>query len=186
MKVAAALLVITTCATPPRPPAGPAAPHLVVPQLEHDVRVDEWFYDTEIPFRYENRTTDTLVLTGCRPPNPPVLEWWDGTRWRMAFPHIELDCLSSPFVIPPGRVIHDTVHVRVSQDSIAPDGHRVSPYWLASRGVGEYRLVWPLQTQAPLAARAYHGGSLRPLSERVSNTFRLRPRREAATHQRNR
>jgi hypothetical protein len=181
VRLAALLLVIGACASLPRAPAGPATPHFVVPGLEHELRVNDVFYRAEIPFRYTNQTGDTLVIAVCNPPDPPVLEWWDGTRWREAFPHITRDCLSSPFVIPPGTVIHDTLHVRVSVDSLAPDGHKVSPSWLASRGDGEYRLVWPLRTQGSLAERAaYRGGPLRPESERVSNTFRLRPRREAA------
>lgn len=181
VRLAAVLLAIGACTTLPRAPAGPMTPHLVVPGLEHDLRVNDLFYRAEIPFRYTNQTGDTLVFAVCNPPRPPVLEWWDGTRWREAFQHIELDCLSSPFVIPPGTVIHDTLNLRVSRDSLAPNGHRAGSYWLASRDGGEYRLVWPLRTQGSLAERAaYRGGPLRPESERVSNTFRLRPRREAA------
>jgi hypothetical protein len=153
----------------------------VVPALEYELRDDSQVYHATIPFRYTNRTPDTLVLTGCNPPPRPVLEWWNGTEWRFAFHHIELGCLSSPFVIPPGTIIEDTLRLRVSRDSVLPDGHGVNPYWLASRTVGEYRLNWPLQSQAPLAERRrFHGGPLRPLSERVSNTFRLRVRRAMA------
>lgn len=174
-RILIALVLAIACSSVPRAPAGPASPHLLVPAREYHLRDDGQLYHAEIPFRYTNRTGDTLVLTGCNPPPRPTLEWWDGSRWRYAFDHIQLDCLSSPFVIPPGTVIHDTLHLRVSPDSVLRDGHGVRPYWLASRTVGEYRLTWPLQSQALTAdRRARYGGPLRPLSERASNTFRLR------------
>jgi hypothetical protein len=181
VKLLVAALLALGCATAPRSPSGPEAPHLVVPAPEYELRDDGQLYHAEIPFRYTNRTPDTLVLAGCNPPPRPVLEWWSGTQWHFAFDHIELDCLSSPFVMPPGTIIDDTLRLRVSRDSVLPDGHGVSPHWRASRTVGEYRLVWPLRSQAlPGERRRFHAGPLRPLSERVSNTFRLRLRRAAA------
>jgi hypothetical protein len=154
---------------------------LVVPGPEYEVRDDGQVYHAQIPFRYTNRTLDTLVLTGCNPPPRPLLEWWNGTEWHFAYDQIALGCRSSPFVIPPGTVIDDTLRLRVSPDSVRPDGRAVIPYWVASRTVGEYRLTWPLRSQAsPADRRRLHGGPLRPLSERVSNTFRLRLRRAAA------
>ena len=181
MRLAVALLALSACSNAPRAPLGPPEPHLVVSDPDQDLRVDDLFYHADIPFRYANQTPDTVVITGCRPPPPPTLEWWDGMQWRLALYDIRLGCLSAPFVIPQGRVINDTLHIRVSRDSLGPDGRHVRPYWLASRGVGEYRLVWPLKTQGSVADRAaFRGGALRPLAERVSNTFRLRPRREAA------
>jgi hypothetical protein len=169
-----ALLLAPACSGSPRAPAGPEAPHLVVPQLEHRVRIDGIFYRAEIPFRYTNRTADTLVLTGCRPPGSPIVEWWDGTRWRLAFDHVTDLCLSPPFAIPPRTTVHDTLYLVVSRDSIAPSGNLITPHWLASTGSGEYRLVWSVQDQAaPSAPNRSHGGAARPLAERISNTFRL-------------
>jgi hypothetical protein len=172
--VLAVALVLLSCNAPSAPP-GPAAPHLVVPEEEYVIRGDSEMYAAEIPFRYTNRTQDTLVITGCRPPEPPRLEWWTGSEWRLAFQHASLLCLSPPFVIPPGTVIDDTLRLHVPRDTIGPGGSVIMPYWEASHRLGEYRLVWPLQNQAPPAKRSeWQGGGVRPLGERVSNTFRLR------------
>jgi hypothetical protein len=156
------------------PPEGPPSPHLVVLGDEHEVRLDDSdFYRAEIPFRYTNRTGETLVLTGCSPPEAPQLEWWSGEDWRPAFHHIVLLCLSAPFVIPPNRVIHDTLRLRVNRDSIGPAGV-VAPHWQASHTSGQYRLMWPLRNRASADhSDEWLGGSVRPLEERVSNTFRL-------------
>jgi hypothetical protein len=145
-----------------------------VPALDYTVRAQGTFYRPEIPFRYTNWTSDTLVLTGCHPPSEPHLEWWDGEEWRSAFDRIELLCLSSPFAIPPGTIIDDTVRVNVSRDPTGPGGRPIGPHWKASHGVGEYRLMWPLQKQAsPAEHQEGLGGAPRPVAERVSNVFRL-------------
>jgi hypothetical protein len=190
MKLLVAVCFALGCASashaPPAPqtplaPRGPDIPHLFVPGSEYEVRDDGHTYHAEIPFRYTNRTSDTLVFTGCNLPPRPLLEWWTGTEWHYAYDQIEFGCRDSPFVIPPGTVIEDTLRLRVSRDSIRPDGRQVMPYWVASRTVGEYRLTWPLRSQAPIGVdRRRHGGPLRPIAERVSNTFRLRLRRAAA------
>ena len=184
MKLLVVVLLTLGCASvpkvPPAPP-GPDIPSLFVPGSEYEVRDDGRAYHALIPFRYTNHTPDTLVITGCNPPPRPLLEWWTGAEWHYAYDQIELGCLSSPFVILPGTVIEDTLRLRVSRDSILPDGRHVMPYWLASRTVGDYRLTWPLRSQAPIIEnRRFHGGPLRPIAERVSNTFRLRLRRAPA------
>ena len=174
MRVLCVALLVVACSGSQTAPDEASAGHLVVLQAEHDVRVDDFFYRAEIPFRYTNATGRTLVITGCKPPRPPLLEWWNGVEWRAAFDHIELLCLSPPFVIAPGTVIVDTLRLMVARDSITPTGRRIGPHWEASRGVGEYRLVWSLQDPAPRdASDPYLGGPGRPLAERVSNTFRL-------------
>src|SRR5688572_19361022 len=104
MRVLAAVLLALGCATASRAPSGTQAPHLVVPAPEYEVRDDGQVYHAEIPFRYTNRTLDTLVLTGCNPPPRPLIEWWNGTEWHFAYDQIALGCRSSPFVIPPGTV----------------------------------------------------------------------------------
>ena len=178
MKGVGALFVLVACTNAPPATIAPVGGHLVVPRLEHELSVSGPLYGADIPFRYATQTSDTLVITRCGAPRAPMLEWWDGTQWREAFHHIGLSCLGPPFVIPPGTVIHDTLRVRAFSDSIGPRGNKVIPYWLTSHDVGQYRLVWPLRAQAPPAERAaFRAGPLRPLSERVSNTFRLRLRR---------
>jgi hypothetical protein len=168
------LLIIPACSALSAPDELPS-PQLVVPDVEYAVRIEGDSYRAEIPFRYTNRTGDTLVLTGCHPPGVPRLQWWNGDAWLMAFQYIELLCLSAPFVIPPGMIIDDTLRLQVSRDSIGPTGHLTLPYWEASPSVGEYRLMWPLQNQAPPAEREQGlGGPARPLADRISNTFRLR------------
>jgi hypothetical protein len=170
-----ALAVLLLGCSAPNAPAGPASPHLVVSELEYTVRGDSQMYRAEIPFRYTNRTADTLVISECRAPAPPRLEWWTGSEWRPAFEHVWLACGPSAFVIPPATVIEDTLRLDVPRDSIGPGGSHLRPSWQASHRVGEYRLVWPLQNQGSPAERSEgRGGGLRPLAERVSNTFRLR------------
>jgi hypothetical protein len=175
MRIALGLLFIIPACHALSAPDEVRSPQLVVPGVEHAVRLEGGFYSAEIPFRYTNRTGDTLVITGCHPPGVPRLEWWNGEAWRMAFQYIELMCLSAPFVIAPGTIIDDTVRLSVFRDSVGPSGHLTLPHWEASRSVGEYRLMWPLQNQAPPARRReYLGGTPRPLADRISNTFRLR------------
>jgi hypothetical protein len=149
--------------------------HLEVFEDEYAVRLDNGFYRAEIPYRYTNHTGETLLITGCHPPRHPTLEWWNGDEWRPAFMHVELLCLSAPFVIAPEAVIDDTLRLQVSRDSVGPTGRLVVPYWEASHEVGDYRLVWSLKDRAPLShPDPWLGGPLRPLAERASNTFRLR------------
>jgi hypothetical protein len=175
VRVLCAALLVIACSASQTGPDEPSAGHLVVLQPEHDVRIEDFRYRAEIPFRYTNATGRTLVIIGCNPPRPPLLEWWTGVEWRAAFEHIELLCLSQPFVIAPGTVIVDTLRLAVARDSIGPTGHRIRPHWQASHGVGEYRLVWSLRDPArPDANDPWLGGAARPLAERVSNTFRLR------------
>ena len=175
MKPVVALAVLFLgCGAPDAPP-GPASPHLLVPEREYAVGGDSEMYRADIPFRYTNRTVDTLVISQCRPPAPPRLEWWNGSQWRPAFEPGSLLCGLSAFVIPPATVIEDTLRLDVARDSIGPGGGLIRPFWEASHRVGEYRLVWPVQNQAsPIKRNDGRGGGLRPLSERVSNTFRLR------------
>lgn len=174
-RIIVGVVVITACSgTPPAPP-GPDLPYLVVPLSEITLRVEAGQYVGVIPFRYTNHTSDTLVMTGCSPPEIPVLEWWTGTAWRPAYEHTFLLCLSPPFVVPPGTVLDRTRQIHVFVDSIGPAGRLILPYWKASRTVGEYRLVWSVQDQGtPAQRKDWHGGASRPLAERVSNTFRLR------------
>lgn len=144
-------------------------------ELEYAVRGDSEMYRAEIPFRYTNRTADTLVILECRPPAAPRLEWWNGSQWQPAFDHVSLLCGPSAFVIPPTTVIVDTLRLDVPRDSLGPGGSHLRPFWRASHRVGEYRLVWPLQNQgSPTKRGEAQGGGMRPLAERVSNTFRLR------------
>jgi hypothetical protein len=184
LKLFVAVLLALACASAtqvPPAPRGPDVPHLFVPDAEHELRDDGQAYHATIPFRYTNRTPDTLVLTGCMPPPRPLLEWWTGTQWHFAYDQVAFGCRDAPFVILPGTLIEDTLHLRVSRDSIRPDGRHVMPSWLASRTGGEYRLTWPLRSQAAVVAdRRHYGGPLRPVAERVSNTFRLRIRRAPA------
>jgi hypothetical protein len=161
------------CGTPNAPP-GPASPHLVVSELEYAVRVDRDrdTYRADIPFRYTNRTADTLVISECMAPAPPRLEWWNGSEWRLAFHDVRLACGPNAFVIPPATVIVDTLRLDVPRDSINP--LMSVPFWLANHREGEYRLMWPLQNQGSPTERSEGlGGGLRPVAERVSNTFRL-------------
>jgi hypothetical protein len=174
VRVALAIVLIIAGCNAPSAPRESTTPHLVVPAPEYAVRVEGEYYRAEIPFRYTNRTSGTVVLTGCRPPSSPMLEWWDGTQWRLAFQHVELMCLSAPFVIPRATVIDDTVRLQVARDSIGSSGRLTLPYWDASHDVGDYRLVWRLQDPGtPGEESEMQGGRMRPLAERVSNTFRL-------------
>ena len=167
--------MLTGCSNTAPAPPGPDAPYVVVPLSEATLRVEEGMYVGTVRFRYTNHTPDTLVMTGCNPPERPILEWWTGSAWRPAYQQIQLMCLSPPFVVPPGMVLDRTLAISSFIDSIGPAGRLVLPYWEASHTIGQYRLVLRVQDRGSLAQREdWHGGASRPLAERVSNTFRLR------------
>ena len=171
--VAVAMLV--ACSNTPPAPPGPDAPYLVAPFAERTLRLESGAYVGVLRFRYTNHTPDTVVMTGCNPPGDPVLEWWTGTAWRPAYQHLQVLCGSPPFLVPPGTELKRTREIHVLADSMGPAGRLDLPYWQASRTVGQYRLIWAVQDQGSPAQREnWQGGALRPLAERVSNTFRLR------------
>ena len=161
-------------AAPPHAPREPRAPPLVVTDSSLALKVGEWSYRADIPFRYTNRSRHTAAIPGCRPPGPPELQWWDGSRWAPAYDVIESACLSPPFLIAPGAFVVDTLRVVVSRDGTGPTGRPFEPAWRGPRTSADYRLVWDLHDAAPRSTRdRYRVGPLRPLAARVSNTFRL-------------
>ena len=175
MRVLCAIVILVACSGTQPAPAGPDAPYLVVPQIEHTARLVDGFYVGKVPYQYTNHGADTVVMTGCGPPESPILEWWTGNEWRPAYEQMSLMCLSPPFVVPPRTILNRTYDIHVYNDSISPSGRPFVGYWQASRTIGEYRLVWRVQDQGSSAQRdKWEGGALRPFAERVSNTFRIR------------
>lgn len=118
----------------------------------------------DIPYEVYNPTVRSLYFVGCNPPPSPILEKQVAGTWQTAYAAIELQCLSPPFVLPPGEVWRDTLHVV----GFLP-GQNTRPTF-ETEMEGTYRLrheIYAGLTDDRL------GEDLLPLKQRVSNTFEM-------------
>ena len=159
------------CKELPQAPPGPADLPLTVPAPPSAIERVEAAYRVDIPYVFVNKRSTAVANIGCRPPVPPLLEWWTGAEWRSAYGAIELACLGPPLVIQAGATFADTLHLFAFVDSIGRDGHGQGPYWKGPRTSADYRIVWRLCD--------YHGdvGSLKygcePEESYSSRPFRM-------------
>lgn len=162
-----------------REAAAPGAPVLIgrdtaalfqTSSLSYTLAGDEHGWSGQIAYAFTNRTQDSVSFVNCHGDTQLEIEKFDGGRWRTVWAPAMPLCLSPPRVVAPGESLMDTVSVQA-----AYPGQDWHPSATAEQLTGVHRIVWRDVVHGyrmPSEAASSFGTRL-PLSQRVSNPFRL-------------
>lgn len=133
----------------------PAAPWLI--ELE-----------TAIPFAYHNPLPDTVYGVHCNGQLDITLERQTSDGWEYFWSPVLEACLSSPIIIPPSTIYHDTLRLF----GVLPGDHKANPAFRSGDIEGTYRLVWNNLVLHYRDSGQGFGDSIAQ-AHRVSNPFTL-------------
>ena len=119
----------------------------------------------DVPFVIRNTTGAPLYRTGCLVPDPAILIKEEEGEIVTAYNQAVFMCLGPPYVIEPGEVVRDTLHVWG-----ALPGQNAAPTF-DTEVEGTYRLYLRLYTT--LEDDGASGDDLAPFEALLSNTFRV-------------
>jgi len=163
-----AAVVLGGCETATGP--GPAGLQLIrTDQASYVLSRDPGYdaYVVDIAYSYENRTGAPIYLLNCNGGFAVLLQRLEGGVWVTAWGNFVYDCLSPAIVIEPDGTYADVLHVWG-----AKPGVRAVPRFDVADPSGVYRMV--VVNALSSFRRSPPFGDPIPLSQRVSNSFRLR------------
>jgi hypothetical protein len=123
--------------------------------------------EVSIPYRFENRLSQTIYLQSCLGTLAPVLERKFGDEWRTEWSQGDHCANDSPFLLAPGAVYVDTFRIHAH-----PFGDEREPQFRSRDVTGIHRIQWSRALRS-WDDRSSPRGEQVPLRHRVSNEFQL-------------
>ncbi len=142
-------------------------PAIQTDKKAYTVGFTDLFMELTVEMRYTNRTRRIVYLPRCLVVHSPILEKLEDGEWVFAYAPVVSLCLGPPVVVMPDAPYAYTFEMHAGLRS-----NNLHPKFKPDEVEGVYRLAWEIyRTWQPDNRPGL--GTLLPLEQRISNTFRL-------------